>query len=135
MIVADSSVAVAAALPWHAGHEAALAALPRRPTPLIAHVGLETYSVLTRLPAPHRVAALDAHEYLTATFGRPALTLSAEGYAHLLDVAAHARIGGGAIYDALVALTSREAGATLLTLDRRAVATYRLLLVDHELVA
>lgn len=134
MIVGDTSVAVAAALPWHASHAAALAALPQRPTRLIAHVGLETYSVLTRLPPPHRVAALDAHAYLAATFERPAFTLSADGYAHLLDVAAHARIGGGAVYDALVALTAREAGATLLTLDRRAVATYRLLLVAHELV-
>lgn len=134
MIVADSSVAVAAALPWHESHEAALAALPQRPTRLIAHVGLEAYSVLTRLPPPHRVAALDAHEYLVATFERPALTLSPEGYGHLLDVAAHARIGGGAVYDALVALTAREAGATLLTLDRRALATYRLLTVDHEIL-
>lgn len=58
-----------------------------------------------------------------------------EGYAHLLDFAAAARIGGGAVYDALVALTAREASATLLTADRRAITTYRLLMVDHELVA
>lgn len=134
MIVVDTSVAVAAALPWHANHAAALAALPKQPTPLIAHVALETYSVLTRLPPPQRVTAIDAHEYLTVTFERPALALTPEGYAHLLAFAAHARLGGGAIYDALVAATARESDATLFTLDRRAVATYRLLQVDHELV-
>jgi hypothetical protein len=40
---------------------------------------------------------------------------------------------GGALYDALVGATAREAGATL-TLDRRAVTTYQLLRVDHRLI-
>lgn len=135
MIVADSSVAVAAALPWHGSHAAAVAALPSEPTRLIAHVGLETYSVLTRLPPAHRVQPVVAREFIAQAFSGPALTLSADGHRHLLDVAAHARITGGAVYDALVGLTAREAGATLLTLDRRAVRLYELLLVEHRLVA
>ena len=94
MIVVDTSVAVAAALPWHANHAAAL---PKQPTGLIAHVALETYSVLTRLPPPQRITAIDAHQYLTATFEEPALALTPEGYAHLLDFAVHALIGGGAV--------------------------------------
>ena len=49
MIAVDSSVAVAAALSWHHEHAVALEGLPRGSL-LLAHVGVETYSVLTRLP-------------------------------------------------------------------------------------
>jgi predicted nucleic acid-binding protein len=61
--------------------------------------------------------------------------LGPDGYVRLLDLAAAENIAGGALYDALVAATAREAGAKLLTLDRRAVTTYRLLRVDYQLVA
>ena len=37
---------------------------------------------------------------------------------------------GGAVYDALVALTARVAGATLVTADRRAMAVYELVGVE-----
>jgi toxin FitB len=33
-------------------------------------------------------------------------------------------LAGGAVYDGLIALTARAAGAELISLDRRAVATY-----------
>jgi predicted nucleic acid-binding protein len=51
-------------------------------------------------------------------------------------VAALARLGiaGGAVYDALIATTSRAARATLLTRDRRAAATYGALDAPYELV-
>ena len=42
-----------------------------------------------------------------------------------LIAGAAALLIGGAVYDALIAATAREAGATLLTLDARAVRTYR----------
>lgn len=54
MIAADTSVVVAAFATWHEGHASALAAMKRQPPRLPAHVGLETFSVLTRLPPPHR---------------------------------------------------------------------------------
>ena len=60
--------------------------------------------------------------------------LRPDGYERLLDLAAAEGIAGGAVYDALVAATAREAGATLLTLDRRAVTTYQLLRVDYRLL-
>ncbi len=44
-------------------------------------------------------------------------------------------ISGGAVYDALVALAAREAGATLVTRDRRAASTYAALQAGFELVA
>jgi AbrB family looped-hinge helix DNA binding protein len=43
-------------LPLHEGHRAAHAALTRQ-SRLPAHVAAETYSVLTRLPPPHRVTS------------------------------------------------------------------------------
>lgn len=133
MIAVDTSVSVAAALPWHEAHAAALAALPGTKTTLLAQVGLETYSVLTRLPPPQRVPASLARDYLSEMFTLPPLTLSADGVRRLLDLAAAEDITGGAVYDALVGATAQEAGATLLTLDRRAVATYQLLRVNYRL--
>ncbi len=133
MIVVDTSVAVAAALPWHESHAAARSALPRK-TPLLAQVAVETYSVLTRLPPPQRVAPVLARDYLTETFGLPPFVLSSDGHQRLLDLAAAALIVGGAVYDAIVGATANEARATLLTLDRRATAAYRLLGVDYQVI-
>jgi len=135
MITLDTSVAVAAALPWHEFHGIARAGLSRAKPRLIAQVAAETYSVLTRLPPPQRVPAPDARAFLKETFALPPLVLSPTGYDELLDLAAERDITGGAIYDALVAAAAREAGATLLSLDRRAIATYQLLQVDYQVVS
>ncbi len=134
MIVVDASVAIAAALPWHEHHTATIAALPKGKTPLLAAVALETYSVLTRLPPPQRLPHALALQYLQEGFESPPLTLSPTSYASLLAVAAAARIGGGAVYDALIAATAREADATLLTLDRRATPTYEIVGVDYRVI-
>ena len=40
-----------------------------------------------------------------------------------------------AMYDALVGMTANELGATLYTLDRRAIKTYDLLGVDYQLIS
>ena len=134
MIAADTSVAVAAALPWHYAHGAARTALSRR-TRLLAHVAVETYSVLTRLPPPQRVTPAVAHAYLTGTFLLPPLAPTGAEYERLIEFATNEGISSGAIYDALVGATAREAEATLLTLDRRAVPTYQLLGLDYRLLA
>ena len=135
MNTVDTSVAVAAALPWHESHAAARAAVLRPKTRPIAHVGVETYSVLTRLPAPQRIPASVAWRYLQETFALPVLVLAPSAYAELLDFAATERIAGGAVYDALVAATARDAGTTLLTLDQRAVTTYQLMGARCRLLA
>ena len=75
-----------------------------------------------------------ARQYLVETFTSPPVTLSAAGYDHLLELAAAERITGGAVYDALVAATAREVGATLISLDERAVATYQRMSVDYRIV-
>ena len=134
MIVTDTSVAVAAALPWHEAHAAARAELVRPKTAILAQVAIETYSVLTRLPPPQRVPPALARDYLAETFVLPPITLSPAGHGTLLQLAAEERIVGGAVYDALVAATAREAGATLVSLDRRAVTTYQRLGVDFRLL-
>lgn len=133
MIVVDTSVAVAAALPWHEAYAVALASLRER-TQLLGQVAIETYSVLTRLPPPQRVPPSLAQAYLLKTFALPPIVLPGGEYERLIAFAAEERWSGGAVYDALVGATAREAGATLLTLDRRAVPTYQLLGLDYRLL-
>lgn len=134
MTTADTSVTVPAALNWHEQHALARSALSGLRPRLPAYVAVETYSVLTRLPPGRRLHGNVAREFLGRRFHWPPLVLSAEGYGDLLDTAAAEDVVGGAVYDGLVGVTAREAGATLLTRDRRAVATYELLGVDYRLL-
>jgi len=119
----DSSVVVAAFASWHEHHALARKAMAGRPR-LIAHAAVESYSVLTRLPPPHRAQPSIVHTFLTERFGDPYLTLSETGYQELLATVAANQILGGPTYDALIAFTAAEHDATLLSLDRRAVTTY-----------
>jgi predicted nucleic acid-binding protein len=134
VITADTSVAVAAALPWHEAHTAARSALSRRKPRLIAHVAVETYSVLTRLPPPQRVPAPVAWTFLREVFASPPLVLAPKRYVELIQLAAAKGIVGGAVYDAVVAATAGDAGAELLTLDERAARAYELVGVHYVLV-
>lgn len=122
MIAPDTSVLVAGFATWHEGHEAAVRAL-NRGVHLIAHAAVETYSVLTRLPPPHRIAPSSNY-----------LALDACSYRGLTDHLAEHDVTGGATYDALVGFTAKAAGAKLLTRDLRAVETYERLRVEVELV-
>ncbi|MDT0202964.1 PIN domain-containing protein [Nocardioides sp. AE5] len=98
-----------------------------------AHVLLECYSLLTRLPAPHRLAAPDAASLLAHTGLKP-LGLPATSYAALVQRLAPTQVRGGAIQDALVAATARHHGHHLLTRDRRARSTYENTGVDFTLL-
>lgn len=133
MIAVDTSVVVAAFASWHEHHEAASAALRRHPR-LPAHVSVETYSVLTRLPSPHRAPAEVVQAFLAARFPAAPLTLPGHAYRALLRTAVQAGLVGGAVYDALIAATARQAGATLLTRDRRALPAYEAIGVRYELL-
>lgn len=123
MHAVDSSVVIAAFATWHEHHEAARKALAARPR-LIAHAAVETYSVLTRLPPPHRAQPSLVHAFITQRFTEPFLTLSETGYQELLATVAAGQVLGGPAYDSLIAFTAAEHDATLLSLDRRATATY-----------
>ena len=128
----DTSVLVPALLGWHPDHEASRSAL-RSVTALPAHVLVECYSVLTRLPAPHRVAPPDAGAVLGALRVKP-VSLPAARQASLVPELARLGIRGGAVYDALVARTAAHHDLELVTRDRRARATYDRLGVRYELV-
>lgn len=134
MIALDTSLVIAAFATWHEHHETALSATARSPA-LAAHTALESYSVLTRLPEPFRAEADLAARYLTATFPTKRLALDADEQAQLPARLARMEVAGGAVYDALIALTARAAGAELFTLDRRAMPIYERCGVEATLVA
>jgi predicted nucleic acid-binding protein len=123
MKAADTSLVVAAFASWHEHHESARRVLDGGLS-LIEHCALETYSVLTRLPPPHRSPGAVVRDFIRFRFPEPFLRLSAAGYrAFVLDLPEH-EVTGGAAYDALVAATAAGHGAELVTCDRRAAAVY-----------
>jgi predicted nucleic acid-binding protein len=120
---ADTSLVVAAFASWHESHEAARRALDGG-LRLIEHCALETYSVLTRLPPPHRTSGEVVRDFLAARFPQPLLRLSEPAYrGFILGLADHG-VTGGAAYDALVAATATGCGAELVSCDRRALTVY-----------
>jgi len=132
MIAVDSSVAIAAFGEWHELNERA-AAVVAEGVGLPAHARLETFSVLTGFPPPHRAAPALVLEWLEDRFPTILPSPSPDEQHELLlrRLTAAGRIGG-AVYDGLVALTALSAGATLLTADSRAATTYDLIGVDHR---
>lgn len=123
MIAVDTSLVVAAFASWHENHENARRALDAEPR-LVEHCALETYSVLTRLPAPHRSSDIVVREFLARRFRRPLLRLSPNDYRDFLLHLPEHGITGGSAYDALVAATVAAHDAELLTRDRRALPIY-----------
>lgn len=133
MIAADTSVLVAGFASWHESHAVAREAL--RGARLVAHSVVETYSVLTRLPPPHRVVPGLAAQFLHQVATGPPLTLPAEEVAGLPRLLSDRGISGGAAHDALIAVTAMRSGAELVSLDARAAATYRAVGAAHRLLA
>lgn len=121
----DTSVLVAALTAWHPLHDVAADCLSHRVAALPAHVLIETYSVLTRLPAPHRVSPEDAGQAISG-LRFEIVTLPGKAHGELVAALARAGVRGGAIYDALVAATARRHDLTLITADRRARPVYEL---------
>jgi predicted nucleic acid-binding protein len=134
VIAVDTSVAIAAFATWHEGHRRARKAMGREPR-VPAQVALEAYSVLTRLPPPHRAEPALVYRFLAEQFPAPVLTLSARGHRDVLARLAGAALGGGSVYDAVVAATALESKARLVTRDRRALPIYELIGVEIELIA
>ena len=133
MIAPDTSVLVAGFAGWHEAHGTASDAL-NRGVHLVAHTAVETLSVLTRLPPPHRVSSAVVAGFLQNVTSFEYLVLDAGAHRRLIDDLAAHNITGGAAYDGLVGATAKAAGATLLTRDRRAIRTYEALNVDFELL-
>jgi hypothetical protein len=115
---------IAALSAWHQQHDAASAALEEVDV-LPAHVLIEAYSVLTRLPSGLAVPPALAVKVLGRRFDQPPLRLGDAERGRVLDTLADAGVLGGASYDGLVALEAKAHARTLITLDERAQATYR----------
>ena len=123
MRAVDTSLVVAAFASWHEQHDAARRVLDAG-VRLIDHCALETYSVLTRLPPPHRSPAAVVSDFLRTRFREPFLRLREPRYRDFVLRLAGLGISGGAAYDALVAATAAAADAELVTCDRRAAGVY-----------
>ena len=123
MRAADTSAVVAAFATWHENHDAAREALDTG-LRLIEHCALETYSVLTRLPPPHRVQGSLVRDFLAARFPDPLLRLSPRSHKELVLQLPDRGVAGGAAYDALVAATAVANDAELVTCDRRGLPVY-----------
>ena len=123
MRAADTSIVVAAFASWHEYHDAARRALDGG-LRLVEHCALETYSVLTRLPAPHRAQGAVVRDFLAARCPDPLLRLAPSDCRGFVLGLPEQGITGGAAYDALVAVTAAGFGAELLTCDRRALPIY-----------
>jgi predicted nucleic acid-binding protein len=127
----DTSVVVAAFATWHPAHVQARRKLDAGPL-LPGHAGMEAYSVLTRLPSPHRAGASEVRAFLRSEFREPWLVLNGSDLASLVDLLVALSISGGPTYDALIGATAKHAGATLITRDRRALTTYQRLGVEVD---
>lgn len=118
---------------WHEAHVAAVRALGSEPG-IVAHAGAETYSVLTRLPPPHRAPPEIVAGFLEQRFGRRWIGLSPSQHRSLLARLPELGIAGGSTYDALIAAAALRADATLVTCDERALRVYAAIGVDVDLV-
>jgi len=131
----DTSVLVAGFDSSHPFHQQAQGALGevRRRGRLIAHTIAETFAVLTAA-GPYGLRGAPVLAYLDRFLDREPIGLEPAAYVRALTDFADVDLVGGAVYDALIAVSARDAGATLVSLDRRAAATYHRCRARFELV-
>jgi len=129
----DTSIVVATFASWHEFHGAADRVVDGKAR-LVAHCAVEAFSVLTRLPPPHRVAGQLVRDFLVARFPGPYVSLDATDYRELIPRLVELGISGGAAYDALIAATARAADDILVSCDRRAAQTYERIGVAFRLI-
>lgn len=116
---------------WHEHHASTHREIERRVAAdevlvLAAHSLVETYAVLTRLPAPHRLRAEDALSLIESNWkNMPTISLTEDETWRVLRDAQQLGVVGGRTYDALIAATAVKAGAsTLLTWNVRDFAPF-----------
>ena len=134
MTLVDTSIVVAAFASWHEHHSAADSEVDGTAR-LVAHCAIEAFSVLTRLPPPHRVSGHLVRDFLAARFPDPYVGLDSAHYHGLIPRLVQLGISGGAVYDALIAETARAADDLLVSCDRRAALVYERIGVTFRLIA
>ena len=132
-VLVDTSVAVALVLADHEAHDSTIRQLSGRVLGLAGHAWFETMSVVTRLPPPARRRPIQVAQLLAYNFPASRF-LDSRGQRRLAIRMAELQIGGGAVYDALVAAVAEHHDMVLVSRDRRAVSTYRALGVHLELL-
>jgi predicted nucleic acid-binding protein len=118
---------VAAVCPWHPQNQSARLAIDKqrdlgRTLAIPAPALVETYSVLTRLPSPHRLAPEVAWQLIEENYLRDGeiVSLTADSYLRVVRDAAREGVAGGRIYDLVIAECARDSRATaLLTLNSK----------------
>lgn len=129
----DSSVAIPLVVVDHTHHATVARAVHGRRLGLAGHAAFETYSVLTRLPAPVRRTPAVVERLLRESF--PATRfLGADDAASLVRRLAELGVSGGSVFDALVGATAAAHRLPLATRDTRALDVYRALAVELELI-
>lgn len=86
------------------------------------HALVETYSVLTRLPPPHRLHPTVCLDLIDSNFigSSEIITLDAAAYIAMVRRAASNNVAGGQIYDAVITECARISGVeALLTFNER----------------
>lgn len=126
-IALDSNVIIAALLSWHERHEACAEALNAAlgsgdqlvvPVPSL----FESYSVMTRLPEPHRVSAEDALTLLTDPLVRRSEIVGLTGQEawEVVTRLGSDAVTGGRVYDAHILACAQKADAEkILTLNTK----------------
>jgi predicted nucleic acid-binding protein len=116
----DSSCIIALLCEWHIHHRATLNCyehyLANGAVPVIpVHAILESFSVLTRLPATYRIPPEVARQALEQSFTAAILTgLAADTVWRTIDALSRRGLGGGRVYDAVIADSVAGAGGTVL---------------------
>ena len=117
---------VAALAKWHSEHvraqRAVERALERKDGVVVpSHALVESFSVLTRMPAPYRAGGADVLQALKQTFeSSRVVALNSRSVWPVLDRVVRLGLSGGIVYDALILEAATDAGATeLLTLNPR----------------
>lgn len=129
----DSSVAIPLVLLDHEHHDAIARGVRGRALGLAGHAAFESFSVLTRLPAPARRTPHVVERLLRASFPSTRF-LGARETETLFRRLAELGISGGSVFDALVGAVAVAHDAPLVTRDTRALEVYRALGVDLEVI-
>lgn len=132
-LLVDTSVAIALVVEDHVAHDVSIEALKGSRLGLAGHAFFESFSVLTRLPAPARRPPGDVARILEHNFPESRF-LSAKQSSEVAKRLGELAIAGGSVYDALVGAAAAYHGMPLATRDRRALDTYRAFEVDLQVI-